>query len=224
MDTLLTVPVDTQMLCKERAGINNPFHYANLMHFYFEEIFTLCKIVDAKDGYTGKHCIRVGEHVYRIAKKVGLGKYDCEMLREASKIHDIGKVTISDKILNKKGRLTKKEYEEMKQHTTRGYDLIKDSHYNYIIVFARDIVLYHHERYDGSGYHGLRHNEIPLCSRMVAVADTYDALTHERPYKPAWPHYLAAQYLIDQSGKAFDKDIVDIFVHKVLAETDVQAG
>ena len=127
-------------------------------------------------------------------------------------MHDIGKIGISDDILLKPGKLTDVEFTSMKQHTSIGHEILKDSPSKFLALGA-EIALGHHEKFDGTGYpSGLKGKEIPLEARIVAVADVFDALTSERPYKKAWTNQAAIDYITEQSGKHFDPECVTAFI------------
>jgi putative two-component system response regulator len=147
----------------------------------------------------------------RIAQAYGLDLETITLLRMAAPLHDVGKIGIFDAILLKPGRLTPEEFEMMKAHTIIGGQIIGDAK-SPLLKMAREIALSHHERWDGAGYpDGLSGPDTPVYSRIVAVADVYDALTHDRPYKAAWSVDQARQELIRQSGRHFDPDIVEAY-------------
>jgi putative two-component system response regulator len=188
-------------------------------------IFSLAKLAESRDCETGAHLERMREYSRILAEE--LSHYDrfkdvidADYIRTiylTSPLHDIGKVGIPDRILLKPGRLTKEEFEVMKQHTLiAGTTLAAAVENNPSASFfrlAQEIALTHHERYDGQGYpHGLAGDDIALCGRIVSVADVYDALTTRRVYKPAYSHATARQIIIENSGKAFDPDIVSAFL------------
>jgi putative two-component system response regulator len=140
-----------------------------------------------------------------------------DLLCKSAPLHDIGKVGVSDKILLKPGRLTDQEFEEMKQHTIYGRDTIlaaerKLGNTSFLRV-AREIAYTHHERWDGSGYpEGLKGEQIPVPGRLMALADSYDALTSKRIYKPQIPHEKAVEIIIEEKGSHFDPEVVDAFL------------
>jgi putative two-component system response regulator len=134
------------------------------------------------------------------------------LLRQAAPLHDVGKIAIPDRILLKPGRLTAEEFEEMRTHTTLGAEMLARPGFP-LLEMAAEIALTHHERWDGSGYPaGLAGGDIPLVGRIVAVADVFDALTNERPYKDAWPLADAVAEIRDQSHLQFDPAVVDAFL------------
>ncbi|MCL2631120.1 MAG: response regulator [Firmicutes bacterium] len=184
----------------------------------------LVHMVESHDRLTGKHLVRTAEYlkilVHSMLKKGiylnELKEWDLDIAVSSSRLHDIGKLTISEAILNKTQQLTKGDYEAIKLHTSSGEKII-----NSIIAetgeedFLRHAKLfagYHHERWDGNGYpRNLSGEQIPLHGRILAVADVYDALISERPYKPAYSHRQAMKIIKDDSGSKFDPQIVEVF-------------
>lgn len=184
----------------------------NVEKLQYESLVQLCKVVEAKDGLTGEHIERVGDVSFEISQKMGLCGRTCETIRMASKLHDLGKVAIPDSILQKPGKLTDDEFELVKTHTIRGAEIIKTSS-NVILSAAMDIILYHHEHYNGNGYpFGLKNKDIPLPAQITAVADVFDALTHNRVYKKAWSNEQAIEYILQQKSKQFNPEVVDAFL------------
>ena len=176
-----------------------------------ETVFRLSKAAEYRDPETGAHILRMAHYSALIALGLGLSEADQALLLEAAPMHDIGKVGIADHILLKPGRLTPDEMEIMKQHAVYGFEILKGSS-SKVLQTGADIALGHHEKFDGSGYpNGLKGAEIPIFSRIVAVADVFDALTSERPYKKAWPLEDAAQFIRSNAGLHFDPDCVDSF-------------
>ncbi|MFZ6772651.1 HD domain-containing phosphohydrolase [Undibacterium sp. SXout7W] len=177
-----------------------------------ETILRLSKAADSRDPETGAHIIRMANYSRIIASQLGLSEEDQQLLLEAAPMHDIGKVGIPDHILLKPGKLTDDEFTIMKKHTTLGYDILAGSQSEMLNAGAV-IALAHHEKFDGSGYpKGLAGDDIPLFARIVAVADVFDALTSERPYKLAWDTEKAIAFLKEGSGKHFDPRCVDAFM------------
>ncbi len=175
-----------------------------------ELLFTLGEVAENRSKETGKHIKRVSEYTKLLAKYAGLEK-DSELLRIASPMHDIGKVAISDKILNKPGKLTFEEFEIIKTHSQIGYRIFKNSK-RPIMKAAAIIARDHHEKYDGSGYPmGKRGEEIHIYGRIVALADVFDALSSDRVYKKAWDIDKILSFIKSQRGKHFDPKLVDIF-------------
>lgn len=177
-----------------------------------ETILRLARAAEFRDDETAAHLQRMSHYCYLIGQKKGLDEYTCEMLRIASPMHDVGKIGIPDHILLKPGRLTPDEYSIMKQHAEIGYQILSGSQ-SPLVELAANIAHTHHEKWDGSGYpRGLRGESIPVEGRIAAVADVFDALTSERPYKKAWPLEDAVALL--QRGRAahFDPELVDLFL------------
>ena len=184
---------------------------ADLSHARLELLQRLGLASEYRDDDTHLHTVRVGENTARLAAAIGLPVPEVELLGQAAPLHDIGKIGISDTMLLKPGRLTPAERELMCTHTTIGARILAESRSDVLRV-AEEIARTHHEHWDGSGYPaGLKGSEIPLPGRIVAVVDVFDALTHERPYKPAWPVEAALEELRAKRGRQFDGDLVDAF-------------
>jgi len=180
-----------------------------------EIIFTMGSIVEAKSKETGNHVKRVAKYSEVIAKKCGLGKKEIALLVEASPMHDIGKIAISDSILNKAGLLTEDEFMIMKTHAQLGYDILKNSTRE-LLKTAAIIAYEHHEKWDGSGYpRGLKGEDIHIYGRITAVADVFDALGSDRVYKDAWSIDDILKYFQEERGLHFDPKLVDIFFENI---------
>ncbi len=178
-----------------------------------ETVIRLCKAAEYRDPETGAHILRMAHYSRLIAAGIGLSVADQDLLLEAAPMHDLGKVGIADKILLKPGRLDEEEFEIMKQHAIYGFELLQGSS-SRVLQAGAEIAKGHHEKFDGSGYpDGLRGTDIPIFSRIVAVADVFDALTSERPYKKAWTLEEAVDFLVAGSGKHFDPDCVRAFLN-----------
>ena len=176
------------------------------------EILTITgSIAEKHSRETGLHVQRVAYYSELLAKYYGLSPEETELVRDASTLHDIGKVAIPDAILNKMARLTTKEFEIMKKHALHGYNILKRS--NRPLLKAAAIIDYeHHERYDGEGYpRGLKGEEIHPYGRIVGLADVFDALSSHRVYKPRWEDEKIFAYLREERGRQFDPRLVDIF-------------
>jgi putative two-component system response regulator len=177
----------------------------------FEIMERLALAAEYRDDDTHQHTWRVGQMSALLAKLSGLGDTDVELIRRAAPLHDVGKIGISDLILLKPAKLTDDEFKLMKSHTTIGQKILSGSAFS-LLQLAAEISLTHHERWDGTGYpRGLEVDEIPLAGRIVAIADVFDALTHERPYKAAWSVADAMEEIKRQAGRQFDPHLVEIF-------------
>jgi putative two-component system response regulator len=165
-----------------------------------------------KDNETGLHVIRMSHYARLLAMAAGLDDDAVDNLFVAAPMHDIGKIGIPDRILQKPGRLTPDEWAVMQTHPTIGADIIGHNETGMLAV-AHDVAISHHEKWDGSGYpKGLRGEDIPLAGRIVAVADVFDALTSVRPYKPAWTLDDACAWMRQQRGGHFEPRLVDLFM------------
>ena len=167
-----------------------------------------------RDDDTGEHTKRVGHMSAQIAQTLGLLEEEVELIRRAAPLHDVGKIAIPDSILLKPGKLTPEEFEQMKTHTTMGAKMLSGGRFP-LLQMAEEIALTHHERWDGTGYLKLHGETIPLVGRIVAVADVFDALTNERPYKKAWPRNEAIEEIQRQGGRQFDPRVVEAFLKGV---------
>lgn len=184
----------------------------SLYEAQLEVVYRLALAGDYRDDDTGEHCQRVGDLSGRIAKACGLEPKMVELIRLAAPLHDIGKVGISDLILKKPGRLTSEEIATMRRHTELGAAILRNSK-SEILQMAHKIALTHHERWDGTGYcSNIAGEDIPIAGRIVAVADVFDALTHDRPYKSAWTVEDARDEIVRGSGTQFDPKVVDAFL------------
>jgi len=179
------------------------------------ELETLSKLAKAgefRDRTTGNHLVRMAKYSALIGSNLGLAAETVHVMEFAAPMHDIGKIGIPDAILLKGGPLTPEEDLVMKNHPRIGYDILKGSPSKYLSMGAI-IALGHHEKYDGSGYPtGMHGEDIPIVARIVAVADVFDALVSERPYKHAWTFEDGFAYLLSQRGKHFDASVVDAFL------------
>jgi len=185
---------------------------AELVSAREEALRVLSKVAEARDDATGEHTSRVGELSAQISKSLEKSQEFIQSIRLAAPLHDLGKISLPDKILLKPGKLDEDELVAMRKHTQVGAEMLSGVE-SPMMKLALEIAVSHHEKWDGTGYpRGLKGEEIPLAARIVAVADVYDALTHERPYKAAWSHEDAVTEIVSQSGKHFDPEIVDRFV------------
>jgi HD-GYP domain-containing protein (c-di-GMP phosphodiesterase class II) len=180
----------------------------------------LALAAEYRDDETGQHTRRVGELSARIGEALGMADEQLVLLRQAAPLHDVGKIAIPDSILLKPGPLTREEFERMQAHTTRGAAMLTGRGFA-LLEMAETIALSHHERWEGGGYpSGSSGTAIPLVGRIVAIADVFDALTHARPYKDAWPEADAVAEISSQSGRQFDPEIVQAFL-RVLPDLSV---
>lgn len=204
--TVLILP----LLLLAHTGFEN---YLRLRKQARTTIELLADVVDKRDPYTASHSSRVADYAEKIANEMGLPYEQVENLVMASRVHDLGKIAVTDNILQKPGRLSDEEIIHMKTHPETGYEILNP------LDIYKDLlsyVLYHHERMDGSGYpRGLNGKQIPLGARILAVADSYDAMTSDRPYRKAMSREEAIQELVSNSGKQFDPEVVNSFL-KVL--------
>ncbi|BAT71704.1 metal dependent phosphohydrolase [Thermosulfidibacter takaii ABI70S6] len=186
--------------------------YERLKRTQREVILRLSNATKFKDKETKNHLVRVGLYTQVFAEALDWAPEDVEMIRLASPMHDIGKVGIPDSVLQKHGDLSPEEWEIMKKHTIYGYEILKGSESRLIQVAAL-IALEHHEKWNGSGYpYGKKEKEISIYGRITAIADVFDALTSDRPYKKAWDAEKARDHIASKAGKEFDPLLVDIFV------------
>ena len=177
-----------------------------------ETLLRLARAGEFRDEETGYHLIRMSRYSRLIAGALGLEHDEAETIELSAPLHDIGKIGIPDHILLKQGKLDDAEWQGMRRHPVIGHEILKGSASKYVRMGAL-IALGHHEKYEGSGYpNGLVGDHIPLCARIVAVADVYDALTSVRPYKTAWPEERAFEYITSQAGRHFDPRMVDAFL------------
>lgn len=178
-----------------------------------EVIRRLGRAAEYRDDMTGNHIVRMSGYSQLLAMAAGMSETDAEVLLNASPMHDIGKIGIPDSILLKPGALDAEEWEIMKTHVDIGVEILSGSESS-LMIMAAEIAQNHHEKWDGTGYPcGLSGKDIPLTGRVVAIADVFDALTTERPYKNAWPIDDAVEFLKEQKGKHFDPVLVDKFIN-----------
>ncbi len=180
-----------------------------------EVVFMMGTIGEFRSRETGNHVQRVASYSKLFGKLIGISETDAELLKQASPLHDIGKIAIPDAILNKNGPLTNKEFETMKNHAQLGYDMLDFSD-RPILKTAAIIALEHHEKYDGSGYpNALKGENIHIFGRITALADVFDALGSKRCYKEAWEDVRIFDLIKEQRGRHFDPKLVDIFFENI---------
>jgi diguanylate cyclase (GGDEF)-like protein/PAS domain S-box-containing protein len=184
-----------------------------------ESILAFAKTLEMKDHYTGEHVEKTVKVAVQIASALQLPEEEIERIRQAAILHDLGKIGISDKVLCKKGKLTAKEFEVIKKHTQIGVDIIRPIQ---VLQSLIPLILYHHERWDGRGYpHGLKGEDIPLGARVVALADVYQALISDRPYRKAYPKEEVIKIIQEGAGSQFDPRIVDVFLNLIEQKKDL---
>lgn len=180
---------------------------------FHEFIESFIEILETKDTYTRGHSNRVAHYSIEIAKEMGLCQKEVDLAHISGHLHDIGKIGIPDLILGKEGRLSDTEFEKIKMHSSFGYNIL-----NKVSVLKEHAVIirHHHERWDGRGYpSGLESEKIPLVSRIISVADAFDAMTSTRSYRRALSLNHASAELAKNSWTQFDGEVVDIFIKKV---------
>ncbi len=180
-----------------------------------ELMYNLGGIAEGHSQETANHVRRVAEFTYKLARLYGVEKTEALLLKDASSLHDIGKLGVLDSILHKEGKLTTKEYTLMKQHVNFGSDMLKNSTLPLFKV-ANIVASQHHEKYDGSGYpNKLKGDDIHIYGRIVAIADVFDALSFKRAYKNSWSTDEVLSYVKDMRGKHFDPKLVDLFFENI---------
>ena len=191
-----------------------------LRRTHLDIVRRLAQAAEWHDDTTGRHISRMSRLTHRLAVAAGMAPEQAEMLLQASALHDIGKIGIPDRVLLKPGKLDADEWELMKTHTTIGAQLLSGSS-SEVVQMAEQIALTHHERWDGKGYpHGLHGVDIPFEARICTIADVFDALVSERPYKPAWSVPDALEEIERMSGSAFEPRLVEIFLREVAPDID----
>jgi PAS domain S-box-containing protein len=195
--------------------------HSELLSAYDTTIEGWSRALDYRDKETEGHSRRVTDLTVRIAREMGIGKEKLIHVRRGALLHDIGKLGVPDNILLKPGKLTEEEFEIMKKHPEIAFSLLSPIEF---LRPALDIPHFHHEKWDGSGYpQRLKCEEIPLVARIFSVADVWDALRSDRPYRPAWPEERVRAYISEQAGKDFDPRIVELFLSRVMVQTEMVA-
>ncbi len=205
----------TEILKETRASLE--IAKEQIKEGYLSAVKSLALTIEAKDFYTRGHSTRVVKYALAIAEGLGLSEKEKEIIRNAGILHDIGKIAISDQILGKIDKLTEEEFDTIKKHPALGANILKPLSF---LSTEISIILNHHERVDGKGYYKLSNEEIPLASKILIIADSYDAMTSDRPYRKALSKEQAIQELKNNVGTQFDPHLVEIFV-QALGKMDV---
>ncbi|MDY6794225.1 MAG: GAF domain-containing protein [Actinomycetota bacterium] len=204
METVATIAAQASM------AIENAALYEDIEKSYFSTVKALAKAIEVKDPYTHGHSERVTGYALMIAEAMDLEEREKQKLKYAATLHDIGKIGIAGRVLNKAGALTEEEYTHVKTHPLLGDTIIEPVEF---LQGPRPIILHHHERFDGKGYpDGLKGEDIPLSARILSVADAFEAMCSDRPYRKALPLQEAKEELLSNSGTQFDPEVVRIFL------------
>jgi HD-GYP domain-containing protein (c-di-GMP phosphodiesterase class II) len=204
------VEVVKAIAAQASMAIENAALYEDIERSYFSTVKALAKAIEVKDPYTHGHSERVTEYALLIADFMKLDERDKQKLKYAATLHDIGKIGIAGRVLNKPGALTEEEYTHVKTHPLLGDSIIEPVEF---LQGPRPIILHHHEHFDGSGYpQGLGGKGIPLCARILSVADAFEAMRSDRPYRKALPLLAAMQELRRNAGSQFDPEVVEAFL------------
>ncbi|NOH80414.1 two-component system response regulator [Vibrio sp. RE86] len=178
-----------------------------------ETIHSLGRAAEFKDNETGMHVMRMSHYCHVLALAAGMTEQDADTLRDAAPMHDVGKIGIPDSVLLKPGKLDKEEWATMQKHVDYGVEILGSYGDSKLMKVAIEVAKYHHEKWNGSGYpNGIAGEDIPLVGRIAAIADVFDALTSERPYKQAWSIDKTLGLLKEESGQHFDPHLVDLFL------------
>jgi HD-GYP domain-containing protein (c-di-GMP phosphodiesterase class II) len=202
-------------MCFLREPLMVEAHISHLEPPYLQFVETMAQALDARDPYTAGHSYRVAEYSYATAVGLGLSETQARTIHIAAQLHDIGKIGMSDAVLQKKGRLTREEFAFIKQHPQIGRKILER-----VDVFDKylSVVELHHENADGSGYpYGIRGTQIPLEARIVRIADAFDAMTSDRSYRPRLTQEMAEKEIFDCSGTHFDREVATVFLNLAAA-------
>ena len=219
-DEFLTKPFQTLEVVARCRSLLRQKDLVDALDSAESVVFALARAIEAKSPYTHGHSGRVTRYAVSLAERVGLGGTEIDVLRRGAVLHDIGKISTPDAILDKPGQLTPEEYEVVKRHPAEGARIVEPLH------SARDalpLIRWHHERLDGTGYpDGLAGGAIPLPVRVLTVADVYDALASDRPYRPAMPHGRCREVMGEDAGRGgLDPDLVRVFFKTVTGPAGV---
>ncbi len=207
-------PGDIDLLKLKEAYEELEETHHQIRESHIEMILKLAIAAEYKDPDTGNHILRISDYATEVAKAMDMSKDQIELLRYASPMHDIGKIGIPDRVLQKPGQLTPEEWDIMKQHTLIGERMFLSSK-SLLLGTAAEIAATHHEKFDGTGYpRGLKEAAIPIFGRIVAMVDVFDAIVSERCYKEKWTFEKAVEYIQTLGGNHLDPELVKIF-HKI---------
>jgi len=214
-DEFLTKPFQTLEVAARCRSLLRQKELVDALDSAASVVFALARAIEAKSPFTHGHSGRVARLALALAARLGLGEADADVLRRGAALHDLGKISISDAILDKPGRLTPEEFEVVKRHPAEGARIVEP------LRSTRDVIpliRWHHERMDGAGYpDGLTGGDIPPLVRILAVADVYDALASDRPYRTAMPHARCREVMEqDAAGGGLDPDLVRTFLELVM--------
>ena len=188
--------------------------YIEMKEAHINTVAALTSALDANDPYTHGHSYRVSQYALRLGRAMGLSSKDLEILEYSALLHDIGKISVKKEVLHKAGKLTEDEFKSLKTHPTTGADIVENLKF---LKEAAVLVRFHHEQPDGKGYpEALKGDEIPVGSRILLCADAFDAMTSERPYRPAMTRERAAREVKTCAGRQFDEELAKIFCEKVV--------
>lgn len=208
-----------QYLKRQQERISDQVH--DIEHISTDLILALAHTIELRDPYTNGHCHRVADMSRLIGERMGLSKMELRNLYWAGLIHDIGKIAIPESVLNKPGKLDAREYSMVKQHPVMGEWVLSHTQNAHLY---RDGVVAHHERWDGNGYpHGLRETQIPLQGRILAVADTFDAISSDRPYRGRMPFEKCMEIMRSGRGTQFDPAILDVFLEIITSNVPISS-
>ncbi|MDO7930259.1 response regulator [Pseudomonas sp. KFB-139] len=199
-------------IAKHELEIKVEQRTTQLQESYRAMLRSLSRAASYRDNDTGNHIDRIGQSAALLARKIGMPASWCDLIRQAAPMHDVGKIGVSDSILQKPGPLICEERAQMQAHPRIGYEILHDPHGSGLTDMAAEISLGHHEKWDGTGYpSGLKGEDIPLSARIVALCDVYDALRMVRPYKQAWDIEAATTYIKENAGSHFDPVLSEAF-------------